>query len=90
MGAAPCWIDSLGHAFAYSAWLGLDEKKFPIEAEHRQAELWMITALLVQTIGVLFLGKFWSKRYPLWPIYLGLVPASFLPTLLLIAFLAHR
>ena len=63
IGAAPCWVDSLGHAFAYSDWLGLDPKKFPIEAAHRSAQRWMVAALAVQTVGVLLVGQsFWRIR----------------------------
>jgi hypothetical protein len=35
--AAPCWIEYLGYAFAYSAWVGLDPKKFPIVAVQSSA-----------------------------------------------------
>jgi hypothetical protein len=90
IGAVPCWVGSLGHAFAYSAWLGLDPKKFPIEAAHKSAQRWMMAAFVVQTVGVLLVGQSFRGIRPLWPIYIGLVPASFLPTLLFVVVLAHR
>jgi hypothetical protein len=83
-----CWPDYLNYAFAYSAWLGLDKNRFPIEAAHRSAELWMLTALFVPAIGVLLIGRSFRGSHWFLPIYF--VPASFVPTLLVIAVLVRR
>jgi hypothetical protein len=86
----PCYLQSLGNAFAYSAWLGLDERKFPIAAVHRAAELWMTIALCVQGLGIALTGVSFKGRFPALFVYLVLVPASFLPILITVAVLSHR
>ena len=79
---APFWVKSLGYAFAYSAWAGLDPKKFPIAAAQSSAREWMVVALAIQVSGIVLTAI--SVRRIERPlvvfIFICLVPASFLPT----------
>ena len=88
LAAVPCLLHSLGDAFAYSDWIGLDEKKFPIAAVHRSAEMWMAVSMILQSVGAVFIGmalrnRFRERR--------GLLVLStltaFLPTVFLVLFL---
>ena len=83
---APLWVRSLEHAFAYSAWVGLDPKKFPIAAAQRSAREWMIFALAAQMTGVVLIATTIRRleRPVMVAIFICLIPASFLPTWILV------
>ena len=90
--AAPCWIEYLGYAFAYSAWIGLDPKKFPIAAAQSSADQWMLISGALQIVGIalMVIGATRLTRYIPVAVCLCLIPASFLPTVILIQVLAHQ
>lgn len=83
-------MQSIGHAFAYSAWLGLDPKQFPIAAAQRSAQKRMVIALAIQITGIVLtaISVKSAERHHKLMIYIGLIPASFLPTWILIEVLA--
>lgn len=88
LAAVPCLLHSLGDAFAYSDWIGLDEKNFPIAAVHRSAEMWMAVSMILQSVGAVFMGMALRNRLRE---RRGLLVLStltaFLPTVFLVLFL---
>ena len=86
--AVLCLLQSLGDAFAYSAWVGLDEKKLPIAAVHRSAEMWMAVSMILQSAGAVLLGMALRNRFRERRGLLVLFAlTAFLPTMSLVLFL---